>query len=107
MINHRTLNRLMGFMVMLTVFASCANVRIVTRHDSDSPVPNVVKVTSYFWGLRQPNDIQTDNTCSSICIVTAKSTFGNVFIASITLGIVVPFYIEYECCPFEPKPDVL
>ena len=106
MINQSTLNRI-GLMVMLTVFTSCANVRVVNRYDSDSPVPNVVRKTSYFWGLRQPNDIQTDPTCSSICMVTAKSTFGNVFIAAITLGIVVPLTIEYECCPFEPTPDEL
>lgn len=92
---------------MLTVLTSCAQVRIVSQYDSDNPVPNVVRKTSYFWGLRQPHDIQTVSTCSSICIVTAKSTFGNVFIAAITLGIVVPFTIAYACCPFEPMPDEL
>lgn len=105
--NQCTLNRLIGLMVWWVFLTSCAHVRIVARYDSDSPVPIVVKKTAYFWGLKQPNDIQTDPTCSSICNVTAQSTFGNVLIAAITLGIVVPFTIEYNCCPFEPEPDVL
>src|SRR5690606_9285781 len=86
------------------LMASCASVRVVSKYDSDIPTLHKVTKTAYFWGLQQPNDIMTEASCLSICMVTTKTSFGNIFLAAITLGIVIPVQMEYACCPFEPEP---
>ena len=86
------------------LLASCASVRVVAEHDSDIPMSQKVKRTAYFWGLQQPKDILTDSSCHSICMVTAKTSFGSILVSAITLGIVLPVQMEYACCPFEPEP---
>jgi hypothetical protein len=84
--------------------SSCANLRIVSKYDSDNPAPIQVNRTSYFWGLRQPVDVKTEASCKSICQITVKTNAGHILIAAITLGIVVPQSVEYFCCPEVPIP---
>ncbi|MCL6259413.1 Bor family protein [Aquiflexum sp. TKW24L] len=88
----------------LFLMASCANLRIVSKYDSDNPAPIQVNRTSYFWGLRQPVDIKTEANCKSICQITVKTNAGHILLAAITLGIVVPQSVEYFCCPEVPIP---
>ena len=93
------------FMIILLLsLTACANVRLVSKYDSDLPSPEVVHKTAYLWGLVQPNDVLTGEACLSICMVTVKSNFGTVLISAATLGIVVPVRFEYFCCPDEPEP---
>jgi hypothetical protein len=91
-------------LVILICFTACASVRAVAKYDSDIPTPEVVSKNAYFWGLVQPDDIQTGPACPYICMVTVKSTFGSIFISAITLGIVVPVKFEYHCCSPDPTP---
>ncbi len=107
MIKVTQLNLIILAIIILNMATSCANLRVVSKYDSDNPVPNHITRTSYFWGLKQPRDIQTDPSCPSICIVTVRSSAENVFLAAITLGIVVPVTLEYQCCPIEPEPGEL
>lgn len=86
------------------LLASCANVRVVSKYDSDIPTPHKVSKTAFFWGLQQPKDILTEGSCASICMVTAKTNFTSVLVSAITLGIVIPVQMEYACCPYEPDP---
>jgi hypothetical protein len=81
--------------------------KIVSRYDSD--IPGTVKVTrwNFLWGLVQPNDVQTDELCESMCQVTVKNNLGYILISSVTLGIVVPMSAEYQCCPYEPEDEEL
>jgi len=90
--------------VIVILLASCANVRVVSKYDSDIPTLKKVNKTAYFWGLQQPKDILTNPSCASICMVTAKTSFGSIVVAAITLGIVIPVQMEYACCPYEPEP---
>ena len=89
---------------MLLLMASCANLRIVSKYDSDNPAPVQVNRTSYFWGFRQPVDVKTEATCKSISQITVKTNVGHILISVITLGIVVPQSVEYFCCPEVPIP---
>lgn len=93
--------------IVLFIGTGCGNLRIVSKYDSNNPVPIEITRTSYFWGLKQPRDIETGPYCSSICIVTYKSSFKDVFFSAITFGIVVPMTLEYECCPEELLPSEL
>lgn len=95
------------FVFFVFLMSSCANMRIVSKYDSDNPAPIQVNRTSYFWGLRQPVDIKTDPTCKSICQVTVKTNAGHIILSAITLGIVVPQSVEYFCCPEIPIPGEL
>ncbi len=104
MLTKNKLNSNILLLSLLVVFASCANLRVVSKYDSDSAVPVVITRTSYFWGLKQPKDIQTASFCPSLCIVTTKSSFKNVFFSAISFGMVVPQTLVYECCPVEPIP---
>jgi len=89
---------------LVFLMASCANLRIVSKYDSDNPAPVMVNRTSYFWGLRQPLDVKTEASCKSICQIKVKTNAGHILIAAITLGIVVPQSVEYFCCPEIPIP---
>jgi hypothetical protein len=92
------------FFGLIFILSSCANLRVVTKYDSDNPLPTTVSRVSYFWGLRQPVDIKADPSCKSICQVTAKTNAGQIIVSFITLGIVVPQTLQYFCCAEEPKP---
>lgn len=89
---------------LLLAMTSCMHMRVIAVNDSANPVANKETHWSYFWGLKQHRDIQTDERCKSICKVTAVTNFGHILISAITLGIAVPQSLEYECCPYEPEP---
>lgn len=91
----------------LATIPSCMSLRVVSQHDSDSPVPEKVTKWNFLWGLIQPNETLTRTTCESICQVNAKTNIGHILISGITFGIVVPMTIEYECCPYQPEPSEL
>lgn len=79
------------------------NMKVVAKYDTDIPTPQKVTKWVWFWGLVEPKDIQTDSSCESICIVTAKNNIGHILVSAISLGIAVPVTVEYQCCPFEPE----
>ena len=97
----RTLYSLLLIVMLLT---GCMNMRIVSQYDSANPVPEKVTRWVWFWGLKQPNDVKTDELCSSLCMVTVKNNFGYALISTFSLGIAVPMTVVYECCPYEPEP---
>lgn len=91
-------------LVMALLFTGCMNMQIVSQYDSANPVPEKVTRWSWFWGLKQPNDVNTDPLCSSICVLTVENNFGYALITTLSLGIAVPMTVTYECCPHEPEP---
>lgn len=94
-------------LMLLLVSGGCMNTRIVAQYDSSNPVPQEVTRWSWLWGLKQPDDIKTEPSCNSICIVTVKNNFGYALIATLSLGIAVPVTVSYECCPYQPEPGEL
>lgn len=92
---------------MLFILSSCMSTHIVAKHDSDNPVPEQVTKWNYFWGLVQPEVVETGSLCKSICQVTVKNNLGYILLSAATLGIVVPTSVEYECCAHEPDPGDL
>ena len=90
-----------------TLTTSCMHMRIIAVNDSDNPVPKKETHWTYLWGLVQYRDIETDESCKSICKVTARTNFAQILVSAVTLGIAVPQTLWYECCPDEPEPDTL
>jgi hypothetical protein len=81
---------------------------VVATPDSDRPRVDdetTVKRTIYFWGLKQPTNINTKPPCKSICTVQTSTNFGSIAISFLTLGIVVPQRLQYTCCPFDPAEE--
>ncbi len=106
--NKRSILRLFSsHLVILVLFSGCMNMRLVAKYDSSNPVPKNVTKWTWFWGLQQPNDVVTDASCASICMLTAKTNFGYLLISTLSLGIAVPLRVEYSCCPNEPPPGDL
>lgn len=100
----QTIRYLMVAISLVFALSSCANLRVISKYDSDNPVPVKVTRVSYFWGLQQPVDVVTGPDCKSMCQVKVKTNFGQVFLSAITLGIVLPQTMEYYCCATEPNP---
>jgi hypothetical protein len=100
----RQFRYLIAVLSLVFILSSCANLRVISKYDSDNPVPVTVTRVSYFWGLQQPVDVVTGPDCKSMCQVKVKTNFGQVFLSAITLGIVLPQTVEYYCCATEPKP---
>ncbi len=76
--------------------------RVVSLYDNDSIVKNTKTTWTFAWGLAAPKDI--DAKCDSKRISAAKSTtnLGYILISAVTLGIVVPQTIVWECAPLDP-----
>ena len=89
----------------ILLLSSCMNMRVVAKHDSNNPVPPRVTKVAWVWGLVQPKDIKTDSNCESICQVTAQTNLAYILVSAVTLGIIVPLSVEYECCAFDPGED--
>jgi hypothetical protein len=93
------------------ILTSCSSTKIITEYDC-ADAANVNKDTTvwhYFWGLKQSKDIrpQCDNRYNHLNKVVVKSTPGNVLLAVITLGIVIPQKISWCCAPPNLQPGRL
>ncbi|WP_205510015.1 hypothetical protein [Longitalea arenae] len=93
------------------ILSSCSSTKIITEYDC-ADAANVNKDTTvwhYFWGLKQSKDIrpQCDNRYNHLNKVVVKSTPGNVLLAVITLGIVIPQKISWCCAPPNLRPGQL
>ncbi|WP_152538310.1 hypothetical protein [Aquimarina megaterium] len=86
---------------------SCMSTRVVSLHDSDAVVKNTKTTWSFAWGLVSPKDI--DARCESKHLSSATNTtnFGYILLSTITLGIVVPQTITWECAPPDPPIEEL
>lgn len=96
---------LKGAMLVLWLafsLSSCMSMRVVGEYDSAIPSPERVTRYSFLWGLVQPNDVQASPYCDSFSQVTIKNNVGHILLAGLTLGIVVPMTLEYECEAYEP-----
>lgn len=93
-------------------FNSCTTTRVVTKYDSDTFANNPLnrKTTwSFAWGLVQPKDInpKCDARFNHLNMVTVKNNLGFALISVVTIGIVMPQRVEWDCAPYSPPTDSL
>src|SRR5688572_20512813 len=98
----------LSMMWLIFILSSCSTTKIVTIHDCADAV-NIVKDTTvyhYFWGLKQVSAIKPrcDERFNHLNGATVKTTPGNILLAVITLGIVIPQKISWCCAPYNPTP---
>ena len=103
---------LLRLLLLFSVIAgSCSQTKIITEYDC-ADAANVNKDTTvwhYFWGLKQPKDIRPacDARYNHLNKVVVKTTPGNVLLAVITLGIVIPQRVSWCCAPPNTTPGRL
>ncbi|PKV51460.1 hypothetical protein ATE84_3545 [Aquimarina sp. MAR_2010_214] len=94
--------RLQSICAMLAITlccTSCMSTRVISLHDSDSVVKNTKTTWSFAWGLVSPKDINAKCESKYLSSATNTTNFGYILLSTITLGIVVPQIIEWECAP--------
>ncbi len=85
------------------LYSSCMTTRVVSLYDNDSIAKNTKTTWSYAWGLVSPKDIDADCDTKRMSSATNSTTLGHILLSTITLGIVVPQTIEWECAPPDPS----
>jgi hypothetical protein len=91
---------------------SCTTTRIVTKYDSDTFANNPLNqrtTWSFAWGLVQPKDIhpKCDSRFNHLDQVTVKNNLGFALISVLSLGIVMPQRIKWDCAPYSPPTEPL
>lgn len=98
-----------GMFIFLVLFSvliqGCAiGPRVVTEYDSNSFANNPLHqrvVWTYAWGLVQPKDVNPacDASFNHLNMVEAKTNIGFLLLSAVTLGVVVPMKIKWDCAP--------
>ena len=85
----------------------CMSTKLVAKYDTDSIIHHKATKITYLWGAIVAKDIQAE--CDSnalICQVKTETNLGFICISFLTLGIVVPQKIAWDCCKCPLKEDV-
>ena len=93
--------------LLVVVLSSCAvSDTVVSRHYSDQPaqakkLSHVGKTHwSYFWGLLKQDEWPAGcQSGSNMSRVKVKTNAGFIIISFLSLGIVVPQKLEWDCSP--------
>lgn len=100
-------NRIVILVIICLPYSSCAvSDTVVAHYNSDQPAraKHLTHIGnthwSYFWGLLKQSDWPAGcQQGSNMSKVTVKTNPGFVIIAVVTLGIVVPQKLEWDCGP--------
>lgn len=93
--------------LLIAVLSGCMTSRLMQKPDSDGNGPRVDTHWNFLWGQLTENDLKASCGSQNICQVEVRTNFGFQILAVITLGIVVPQKIVWECCPEDPEVDTL
>ncbi|MEX0968593.1 MAG: hypothetical protein WD077_15280 [Bacteroidia bacterium] len=86
-------------LTLLVMLSGCMTMKVVANYDTDNIVPSEKTRVIYLWGILQPNDIPAGCESKSICMVQVKTNIGYIMVSAITVGIVVPQKVVWDCCP--------
>ena len=99
--------QLQGVSILLALTlccTSCMSTRVVSLYDNDSVVKNTKTTWSFAWGLVTPKDIDPKCESERLSATTSKTNLAYILLSAVTLGIVVPQTVEWECAP--PNPPI-
>lgn len=89
---------------LLSLNTGCMTTRLVAKYDSDNIQVNKTTKVTLLWGILQAKDVPAACESKSICQVTTRTNIGQILISAVTLGIVVPQRLTWQCCPsVEPE----
>ncbi len=88
-------------LLVLLLVSSCYTTNVVPKNVAQLHQPRHRTTWSFLWGAIQDkhleNDSCTDCHGNGLSRVTVKTNFGYILLSVVSLGTVVPTYIEYDC----------
>ena len=97
-------------LVLLSIFlvtTGCMNTHLIAKYDTASIQSSQATRVTLLWGILQPKDIPAACESETICKITIQTNIGFIAISAITLGIVVPQKVTWDCCPSKERQDIL
>lgn len=100
-------------LILTFLFQGCAiGPRIVTEYDSNSFANNPLHekvLWTYAWGLIQPKDLNPgcEVNFNHLNMVEVKTNIGFILLSAVTLGVVVPVKVKWDCAPPPVNPGTL
>lgn len=98
---------LLILLLVATMATSCMSTKLVANYDSDSVVHHKATKVTYLWGIIVSKDIPAKCESKTLCQVRTETNIGYIAISFITLGIVVPQKMVWDCCPSEVKEEII
>lgn len=90
---------------MLSIQTGCYHYRVITPKPDPATDYERRTVHALFWGLGQPEDIETaDCLSNAIDEVRVTTTLGYALVSVATLGVWMPLHVEWRCAK-EPSPN--
>ncbi|MDH7446479.1 hypothetical protein [Aquimarina sp. 2201CG14-23] len=99
--NYIRLRSISLLLILIIGCQSCMSTRVVSEFDNDSVVKHSKTSWSYAWGLVTPKDIDPGCESKRMSSVTSATNLGYILISAITIGIVVPQTVSWECAPVD------
>ena len=98
---------LRAFACALFLLQGCYQFRVIPKDSPPATFKNKITTSAYLWGLVEPKRIPADNCHGNgMSNVTVKTNLGFSLISILTLGIVMPMTIEWECAKDTNTNDV-
>jgi hypothetical protein len=95
------------FTAMVWLATGCMNTRLIGYYSSGQIQPKEATRITLVWGLLQSQDIAAECESKSICKVTHQTNLGYILVSALTIGLVVPQKIIWDCCPSNEPEELL
>lgn len=83
------------------------NTRLIGYYSTSQIQPRQATRVTLAWGLVQGKDIAAECESKSICKVTNQTNLGYILVSALTVGLVVPQKIIWDCCPSTEPEEIL
>lgn len=93
-------------LAIVALCTGCMSTKLVAKYDSDSIVHHQATKITYLWGAMPAKDIPAECDSKAICQVKTQTNFGFICVSFLTLGVVVPQKLVWDCCgePIKEEP---
>jgi hypothetical protein len=103
----KSLCRLFLLSSCLGLASGCMNTRLIGYYSSSQVQPREATRWTLGWGLLQSPDIQAECESKSICKVTNQTNLAYILVSALTIGLVVPQKVIWDCCPSNEPEEIL
>ena len=103
----RALVRNCFFCFCLLLLSGCMNTHLIGYYSTAQVQPKTATRLTLVWGLLQTQDIPAGCESKSICKVTNQTNLGYILVSAVTLGLVVPQKVIWDCCPTVEPEEIL
>jgi hypothetical protein len=83
------------------------NTRLIGYYSSSQVQPRQATRWTLVWGLLQAPDIPAECESKSICKVTNQTNLAYILVSALTIGLVVPQKVIWDCCPGNEPEEIL